>query len=67
MGRSCETQGKKSSEVKGRKLQKNESVWDETKSTQQKPSGQAWHEARWDEVGWDAMGKDGKELSEMNN
>lgn len=28
MGRSCETKGKKISEVKGRKPKKNESVWD---------------------------------------
>lgn len=53
MGRSCETQGKKSSEVKGRKLQKNESVWDKTKSTQQKPQGK--HGMRQDGMKWVGM------------
>lgn len=67
MGGSCETQRKQSLGVKGRKLRRNESVWDETKSAQQKPLGQAWDGTRWDEMGWDEMGKDRKEWWEKNN
>lgn len=67
MGRSCETKRKKISEVKGRKLKQNESLWDKTSLQKQNHSGETWDEAKWREVDWDEMEKVGKELSEKNN
>lgn len=57
MGRSFETQGKKISEVKGRKLKQNKNVWDKTKSAEAETFRA---NIKWGKMGWSGLGWDGK-------